>query len=86
MSLRNQIIYRIFFSSICILVLGGAIAIWQARQAVTKEVDASVHLAVQFITLGIADNLCFKYKICPAFGPLDKPGISRLSCKNRMGN
>jgi two-component system sensor histidine kinase UhpB len=47
MSLRNQIIYRILFSSICILVLGGAIAIWQARQAVTKEVDASVHLALQ---------------------------------------
>jgi len=55
MSLRYQIIFRILLSSICILVLGGAMAIWQAREAVQKEVDASVHLALQLITLGIAD-------------------------------
>ena len=56
MSLRYQIIYRILFSSLCILILGGALAIWQARQAVEKEVDASIHLAVQLISLGIADT------------------------------
>lgn len=70
MSLRNQIIYRIFFSSICILVLGGAIAIWQARQAVTKEVDASIHLALQFITLGIADNPVFQVQDLSRFRTL----------------
>ncbi|AEF99078.1 ATP-binding protein [Methylomonas methanica] len=55
MSLRYQIIFRILLSSLCILLLGGAIAIWQARQAVEKEVDASIHLALQLITLGMAD-------------------------------
>lgn len=73
MSLRNQIIYRIFFSSICILVLGGAIAIWQARQAVTKEVDASVHLALQFITLGIADSTVFQVQDLSRFRTLRQP-------------
>jgi len=55
MSLRYQIIFRILLSSFCILVLGGALAIWQARQAVEKEVDASIRLVLQLITLGIAD-------------------------------
>lgn len=54
MSLRYQIIFRILLSSFCILLLGGAFAIWQARQAVAKEVDASIHLALQLISLGIA--------------------------------
>lgn len=56
MSLRNQIIFRILLSSVCMLVLGGAMAIWQARVAVEKEVDASIHLAVQLITVGLADT------------------------------
>ncbi len=60
MSLRHQIIVRIFLSSVCILVLGGAIAIWQARQAVAKEVDASIHLALQLITLGISETPMFQ--------------------------
>ncbi|MCQ8104605.1 histidine kinase [Methylomonas sp. SURF-2] len=55
MSLRYQIIFRILLSSLCILLLGGAIAIWQARQAVEKEVEASIHLALQLVTLGMAD-------------------------------
>lgn len=60
MSLRYQIIFRILLSSLCILVLGGAMAIWQARQAVEKEVDSSVHLALQLITLGVADGPVFQ--------------------------
>ncbi|MCQ8129723.1 ATP-binding protein [Methylomonas rivi] len=55
MSLRYQIIFRILLSSLCILLLGGAIAIWQARQSVEKEVEASIHLALQLVTLGMAD-------------------------------
>lgn len=35
-------------------------AIWQARQAVEKEVDASIHLALQLITLGLADAPVFR--------------------------
>ena len=53
MSLRYQIILRVLLSSACLLVLGGAIAIWQARQAVEKEVDASIHLALQLVKLGM---------------------------------
>ncbi len=56
MSLRYQIVVRILLSSLCILVLGGAIAVWQARQAVKEEVDASIQLALQLITLGITEN------------------------------
>jgi two-component system sensor histidine kinase UhpB len=55
MSLRYQIIVRILLLSICILLLGGAIAIWQARQAVSKEVDSSVQLVLQLISLGLVD-------------------------------
>lgn len=61
MSLRYQIIFRILLSSLCILLLGGAIAIWQARQAVEKEVDASIHLALQLITLGMADSTSLQH-------------------------
>ncbi len=56
MSLRYQIIVRILLSALCILLLGGAIGIWQARQAVQKEVDSSVHLALQLISLSLADQ------------------------------
>jgi len=45
MSLRYQINIRILISSLCILMLGGSIAIWQARDAVNKEVDSSINLA-----------------------------------------
>lgn len=54
MSLRYQINLRILISSLCILVLGGSIAIWQARDAVSEEVDSSISLAVQLITFGFS--------------------------------
>ena len=54
MSLRYQINLRILFSSLCILMLGSSIAIWQARDAVNKEVDSSINLAVQLITFGFS--------------------------------
>ena len=60
MSLRHQILYRVLLSSLCILVLGGAMVIWQARQAVAKEVDASIHLALQLIDWGIEDAPIFQ--------------------------
>lgn len=47
-------------SSLCILVLGGAMVIWQARQSVVKEVDASIHLALQLIDWGLADAPIFQ--------------------------
>jgi two-component system sensor histidine kinase UhpB len=54
MSLRYQINIRILISSLCILLLGGSIAIWQARNAVEKEVDSSINLAVQLIKFGFS--------------------------------
>ncbi len=54
MSLRYQINIRIFFLSLCVLVLGGTIAIWQARIAVNKEVSSSIQLAVKLITFGFS--------------------------------
>ncbi|NOR68900.1 MAG: histidine kinase [Methylomarinum sp.] len=56
MSLRYQISIRILIVSICILALGGAIAIWQARNAVTNEVDSSINLALQLIKMGLKDS------------------------------
>lgn len=54
MSLRYQINLRILVSSLCILLLGGSIVIRQARNAVDKEVDSSINLAVQLITFGFS--------------------------------
>ncbi|MDQ7090216.1 MAG: sensor histidine kinase [Methylococcales bacterium] len=52
MSLRNQISIRILFFSLFILLLGGSVSIWQARQAVDKEVDSSINLVLQLIKIG----------------------------------
>ncbi|MEY3788281.1 MAG: hypothetical protein RLZ75_2488 [Pseudomonadota bacterium] len=54
MSLRYQINLRILFSSFCMLLLGGSIAIWHARNAVDKEINSSVDLAVQLISFGFS--------------------------------
>ncbi|NOQ64257.1 MAG: histidine kinase [Methyloprofundus sp.] len=56
MSLRHQISLRILLISLCILMLGGAIAIWQARNAVSNEVDSSIKLAQQLIKLSVGNT------------------------------
>lgn len=53
MSLRYQISIRILLISLCILLIGGSIGIWQARNSVSKEVDSSIKLALQLIKIGI---------------------------------
>jgi two-component system sensor histidine kinase UhpB len=57
MSLRYQINVRILLSSLCILLLGGSISVWQARQAVNEEIDASVNMAAQLIRFGFSQTL-----------------------------
>jgi two-component system sensor histidine kinase UhpB len=57
MSLRYQINIRILLSSLCILLLGGSIVVWQARQAVNREIDASINLAAQLIQFGFSQTL-----------------------------
>lgn len=54
MSLRYQINIRIFFLSLSVLLLGGTIAIWQARTAVNQEVNSSIQLAVKLIQFGFS--------------------------------
>jgi two-component system sensor histidine kinase UhpB len=54
MSLRTLINLRILFSVILILLLGGATAVWQARQSVAKEVQSSITLVLQMIEFGFA--------------------------------
>lgn len=56
MSLRYQINIRIFFLSLSVLLLGGSIAIWQARIAVNKEVNSSIQLAVKLISFGFSHS------------------------------
>ncbi len=53
MSLRYQIHLRILFTLLIVLILGGATLILQARQSVAKEVQSSVQLALQLITLSL---------------------------------
>lgn len=54
MSLRYQINLRILISSLGILLLGSWITIWQARDAVNKELDSSINLVVELITFGFS--------------------------------
>ena len=56
MSLRTLINLRIVFSVILILLLGGATAVWQARQSVAEEVHSSIALAVQMVEFGFAQT------------------------------
>lgn len=56
MSLRYQISLRILFIAIGILMLGGSIATWQARNAVSNEVDSSIKLAVQLIKITVGNS------------------------------
>lgn len=57
MSLSYQINLKILLSSLLILVLGGTIAIWQARNSVDKELNASVNLSDHLITCGLSQTI-----------------------------
>lgn len=54
MSLRFQITTRVLLFAIGIMIIGGGVAVWQARNAVEKEVDSSINLALQLINLGVS--------------------------------
>jgi two-component system sensor histidine kinase UhpB len=53
-SLRFQITSRILLLSVGIMLVGGGIAIWQARTAVNNEVESSINLALQLVRLVLA--------------------------------
>ena len=48
-SLRYQINLRIALTSIIVLIAGGVITVWEARQSVKAELDSSLNLATQLI-------------------------------------
>jgi two-component system sensor histidine kinase UhpB len=54
MSLRFQINLYVLFSSLFILLLGGAITIWHAKNATEEEVTSSIGMAKQLIKLGFS--------------------------------
>lgn len=54
MSLRGLINVRILITVLLILMAGGLLTIWQARQAVEREVNSSFNLALQMIDLGFS--------------------------------
>jgi two-component system sensor histidine kinase UhpB len=56
MSLSYQINLRILLFSLLILLLGGGVAIWQARMAVDKEISSSVNLTAHLISCGLTQE------------------------------
>jgi two-component system sensor histidine kinase UhpB len=56
MSLRFQINLHVLFSSLFILLLGGAITIWHAKNATEEEVSSSISMAKQLIKLGFSQS------------------------------
>ncbi len=55
-SLRAQINVRIVVTSALLLVIGGVIAIWQARQSVKTELDSSLNLAAKLIQINFHET------------------------------
>jgi two-component system sensor histidine kinase UhpB len=85
MSLRYQINLRILISSLCILLLGGSIAIWQARNAVDEEVDSSINLAVQLITFGFTQTSRAETDWLPQFNALKETRHLSIQLKAPSG-
>ncbi|WP_340123887.1 LapD/MoxY N-terminal periplasmic domain-containing protein [Methylobacter svalbardensis] len=85
MSLRYQINLRILISSLCILILGSSIAIWQARDAVNKEVNSSINLAVQLITFGFSQAPFNETAWLPQFNALNKTRHLNIQLKVPSG-
>jgi len=75
-SLRYQINLRIFISAICILLLGGSISIWHARNAISNEVASSVKLAVQLFEFSYKNNTVQSWS--------NRAWISQLSALNAI--
>lgn len=89
MSLRYQINLRILFSSLCILILGSSIAIWQARIAVDKEVESSINLAVKLIGFGVSQvdqNKQLETEWLSQFNTLKETRHLNIQLKEASGN
>ncbi len=88
MSLRYQINLRILISSLFILLLGGSITIWQARNAIDKEVESSINLAVQLIKFGFSQTSQTAFNETdwlPQFNTLNQTRHLRIQLKTPSG-
>ena len=66
-------------------MLGSSIAIWQARDAVNKEVDSSINLAVQLITFGFSQTPFNKTDWLPQFNALKETRHLSIQLKAPSG-
>ncbi|TAK60076.1 histidine kinase [Methylobacter sp.] len=85
MSLRYRINIRILFSSLCILILGSSIAIWQARGAVNKEIDSSINMVVQLITFGLSQTLFNETEWLPKLNSMNQTRHLSIQLKEPSG-
>ena len=85
MSLRNQISLRILLISLCILFIGGSISLWQARKAVSKEVDSSISLALQLIKMSVGTTKIHKTNWMFRLNSLEQTRHLRIRVKNPTG-
>ena len=85
MSLRYQISIRILLISLCILLIGGSISLWQAQKAVSKEVDSSIHLALQLIKIGVGSTKMHKTDWMYRLSSLEQTRHVKIQVKKPKG-
>jgi two-component system sensor histidine kinase UhpB len=85
MSLRYQISLRILLISAVILFVGGAISVWQARKAVSKEVDSSIGLALALIKIGIGTTTMHKTDWMRSLSSLEQTRHLKIQLKTSSG-
>lgn len=88
MSLRFQINIRIVLISLTILMLGGSVAIWQARGSVRQEVSSSLNLAAQLIKLNFPQSHLSNFEVStwlPRFISLEQTRHLKILVKEPTG-
>ncbi len=85
MSLRYQLSVRILLISLCVLLIGGSIGIWQARKSVSKEVDSSIKLALQLIKIGIGTTKFHQTDWMYRLSNLEQTRHLTIQLKNHLG-
>jgi len=85
MSLRYQISLRILLISLFILMLGGTITVWQARNSVNNEVDSSINLALQLIKINIESTQSNKTNWISRLSTLEQTRHLKIQLKKTSG-
>lgn len=85
MSLRYQISLRILLISVCILFIGGSISLWQARKAVSNEVDSSIGLTLELIKIGVGTAKVHKTDWMQRLSRLEQTRHLKIQLKTPSG-